>query len=265
MPASLYNSGQTPLLSIISITLNDRDGLVRTVTSLQDQTGSVAIEHIVVDGGSGYDVRAVLEGLKWQANLHSGADSGLYDAMNTGIRMARGEYLLFLNSGDILADADILSSISQVLQTKSPDFLFGDSLEKQLDGTVRFKPARPLRSLPYGMITHHQAMIFRRSVIDDHAIAYDLNYPIAADYDFVLRVLKHCQNPEFLPQEICLFEHGGLSYQKRDQARLEQFRIRRAAYGSPVFAAWVFALQWGLSSFREAFPSGYWAIRRRFG
>lgn len=251
----------TPLISIITITLNDRDGLLRTVESLRAQENAPEIEHIVVDGMSDYDVAQALCDLGSQARLHRGRDSGLYDAMNRGTEMAGGDYLLYLNSGDVLAGPDVLASVAKVLRTIQPDFFWGDSLERQLDGTVRHKHSRPIRRLPLGMITHHQAMLYRREVLEQNAIRYDLRYRVAADYDFTLRHVRASDRVQCLSKPICVFERGGTSYQQRGLARREQFQIRRAVYGSTLFAASVFLGQWALRSFRGLFPSAYWALR----
>jgi len=254
-----------PLISIITITLNDHDGLIRTIESLDKQAEEVAIEHLIVDGLSDYDVPALIATLGWNARLHQGHDAGLYDAMNKGIGLANGDYLLFLNSGDELAGTEVLASLVKVLEKDRPDFLYGDSLERQLDGEIYYKASRPLKRLPYGMITHHQAMVFSRAVLAEHAILYDLTYPIAADYGFVLDHVAHSHRVSYLPEALCLFERGGTSYQKRHLGRLEQFRIRRSVYGSTLFAAYVYTAQWALRTFRGLFPSGYWTIKRHLG
>ena len=255
----------TPVISVISITLNDRDGLTRTVKSLQSQVDAPEYEHIVVDGVSEYDVAKLLAELGSLAKLYQGPDAGLYDAMNRGTDLATGDYLLYLNGGDILADPGTLACVEASLTLDGPDFLWGDSFERQLDGEVRYKRSRPMKHLPMGMISHHQAMFFRRAVLEDNAIRYNLNYRIAADYDFVLRHVAASSSHSYLPVPICVFERGGTSFLKRNQARREQFQIRRIAYDSTLFAASVFAVQWGLRTFRGLFPSGYWAIRKRLG
>jgi putative colanic acid biosynthesis glycosyltransferase len=254
-----------PLISIISITLNDRDGLTRTIKSLQAQVDAPQVEHIIIDGMSDYDVAGLLAELGSNATLHQGQDAGLYDAMNRGTDLARGDYLLYLNGGDVLADKDVLAKLGAVLTRERPDFLFGDSLEKQLDGEIRYKPSRPIKRLPLGMITHHQAMVFRRAVIEENAIRYDLNYRIAADYDFVLKHVRASETIRYLPEPICVFERGGASYKKSKDGRREQFHIRRAAYHSTSFAAAIFVTQWALFTFRNLFPSAYWTLQNQIG
>ena len=253
------------LISVISITLDDREGLINTVESLKSQVNPPSYEHIIVDGVSNYDVPQLLAELGSQARLYQGPDCGIYDAMNCGTDMARGEYLLYLNSGDQLCDSGVMATLAETLLHRRPDFLWCDSLERQLDGKVCYKSSREIKYLPFGMITHHQAMLFRRSVVEKKAIRYDLAYTIAADYDFVLRHVRNSRVKCYLPEPVCVFARGGMSYQRRHMGRIEQYRIRRDTYGSALFSGLVFIAQLALRSFRSILPSGYWALRKRLG
>lgn len=117
----------SPLFSIITVTLNNIAGLKETHRSLKLQTFR-DFEWIVMDGGSN---DASADYLKTtDAQWHSEKDEGLYDAMNEGIARAKGDYLLFLNAGDMFADAGILEEIAKHAE-KKPDFIYGDALETQ--------------------------------------------------------------------------------------------------------------------------------------
>jgi putative colanic acid biosynthesis glycosyltransferase len=109
------------------------------------------------------------------------------------------------------------------------------------------------------MITHHQAMVFRRAVIEKNAIRYDLNYRIAADYDFVLRHVQASETIRYLPEPICVFDAGGVSLTRNHSARIEQYAIRRNFYGSTAFAMVVYFLQLSLRMIRNFSPAAYWA------
>lgn len=255
------NTHTTPLVSIVTVTLNDHDGLVRTIESLQTQIGEIDYEHIIVDGMSNYDVAGLISELSSTARLHQGKDDGLYDAMNRGTQIARGNYILYLNSGDTLAEPELLAVMGAKLIALRPDFLWGDSLERQLNGEICYKTSRPIRWMAFGMISHHQSMIFSLELINKNAISFDLSLKIAADYDFLLRYVKLCFRIVYLPQPVCIFERGGASYQKREEARREQFRVRRAFYFSTMFATIVFVGQSLLCWFRRMFPGAYWKLR----
>ncbi|MFC3119381.1 glycosyltransferase [Jhaorihella thermophila] len=134
----MTDTAKPPLISVITITLNDRDGLARTIQSLQAQVGAPEVEHIIVDGMSDYDVARLLAELGSTAILHQGRDAGLYDAMNRGTSLARGDYLLYLNGGDVLARENVLATVGTVLTSERPDFLFLATASKKNSSTARF-------------------------------------------------------------------------------------------------------------------------------
>jgi putative colanic acid biosynthesis glycosyltransferase len=202
-----------PLLSIITITKNNLSGLHATQESLPRQ-GS--FEWIVVDGNSSDGTKEYLSNLS--ARIIQDDGGGIYAAMNAGMDSALGDYLIFMNAGDRFADPDILGIIEKAIAAEKPDFLYGDALEQ----SGLYKKARGASHIASGMITHHQAMIYRRT-----ALRYDTRYTIAADYDFTARVLMEAQRLHYIPCAICIFENGGVSEQRRKTGRREQFAIRQ--------------------------------------
>lgn len=261
----MADSRITPLISVISITLNDRDGLARTVESLQSQMDGPDHEHIVVDGMSDYDVEGLLAELGSPARLHQGRDAGLYDAMNRGTDLARGDYLLYLNSGDTLAGPSVLAAVAKLLSSERPDFFYGDSLERQLDGEDVFKIAYSHKSAPSRMFTHHQSMIFRRAIVSDAGLRYNLAYPIAADYDFTLRFLERANRIVRFPGVIANFSAGGVSQVKHHIGRQEQFAVRRRHFGNTGFAVRVYLMQVFGQYMRAFSPKLYWLLRAVVG
>lgn len=208
--------------SIITVTLDNLQGLKRTYASLNNQSCR-DFEWIVIDGGSGDGTVSYLENNRPDQFI-SEKDDGLYDAMNKGIECAGGNYILFLNAGDILSGNDILRLIKEAAgrQQTPPAFIYGDGIEQ---GHVR--QARSHHKRLRGMFTFHQAMLFERSAIGD--MRFKMDYKIAADYDFVLRFLDGLPEERviYIPQPVCVFESGGLSQRRAGQGRMEQFRIRK--------------------------------------
>ena len=99
------------LLSIITINYNDKEGLARTMNSVLSQTYT-DFEYIVIDGGSNDGSKTIIEQHQDQLGYWvSEPDSGIYNAMNKGIAKANGEYILFLNSGDVLIDDTIIKYV----------------------------------------------------------------------------------------------------------------------------------------------------------
>lgn len=218
------NKNQDITFSIITVTRNNLDGLRRTGDSIRTQRCH-DYEWIIIDGASDDGSAEYLRGLKGVTFI-SKPDMGIYDAMNKGLKLATGKYLLFLNAGDLFANEAVLSEILDVA-VDSPDFIYGDSLEPAGEGKPLFyKPARSHTKYIWGMFTHHQAMVYRRARATEHNLRYHVIYPIAGDYDFTIRFLRTCQNVKYLPKPICVFEPGGVSQKNAFEGRREQYIIR---------------------------------------
>lgn len=253
---------ERPLMfSVVTVTRNNLDGLKRTHKSLGAQTFR-DFEWVVVDGGSTDETVAYLTPTK--AIWCSEPDQGIYDAMNKALAECKGEYILFLNAGDILASPNVFSRLAQSVHEHKfkPDFIYGDSLETRGAGKQpALKMARDHRKLRRGMFTHHQAMLYRRTATGK--LRYDTRYKIAADYDFTCRFLKRkkiCAMYVELP--ICVFESGGLSQKYAEAGRHEQAMIRKnLRLCDPLSNALIRARQalaWGL---RQRYPGLYHAAK----
>ncbi len=217
-----------PFLSLISVTLNNLKGLQKTQRSLLNQNHK-NFEWIVIDGASTDGTQKWLE-KEPEVGVNScficEKDDGLYDAMNKGLDQAEGNYILFLNAGDQLAEDDSLEKLAKNIDNaNNPAFVYGDAYEETMQGDKIYKPARHVKKIASGMITHHQAMMYHRETIKD--MRYDLSYRLAADYDFTARLLK--ENPEvfYCGFPICIFEAGGVSQKNAKAARAEEYKIRQ--------------------------------------
>ena len=253
-PLVMTNTTQ-PLFSIITVTLNNLDGLKKTHASITKQTCS-DYEWIVIDGLSNDGSDAYIK--KIDAQFISEADKGIYDAMNKGIGCANGRYTIFMNAGDQFAEAETLALIQESC-ANTPDFIYGDSIEQNSD-SIFHKNAKSHHKITLGMFTHHQAMFYKTSLLKN--IRYNLKYKIAADYDLTLRFLTDAKHIEYLPNHICIFEAGGISQQQVTQGRLEQFKIRKNN-GIPLIKnSLIFGAQSGLYYLRKFCPKLYWFLKR---
>ena len=161
--------------------------LRKTINSLRPFYGDMRYEHLVVDGGSTDIPHSLLSELEKHKNFkfYSGKDTGIYDAMNKGAIKASGEYLLFLNCGDMIAATpDGLSAVltETVAPLKFDIAVFPYALDGHSpDVGVAVSPRLSVHKLP----TSHQGMIFRRGFVLDEP--YCTKYRIAGDYDLYLR------------------------------------------------------------------------------
>lgn len=244
-----------PFVSIVTVTLNNLSGLQKTATSITSQTFK-DFEWIIIDGVSTDGTNEFLKAC--DAQIISEPDNGLYDAMNKGIDKATGEYLLFLNAGDIFASNTTLDNIYNQANDDT-DFIYGDALEIY-HGRDIYKHARPHEFALSGMFTHHQSMLYRRATIEN--LRYNLGYKIAADYDFTLRFLNNVKTIQHIPLPFCLFESGGLSERNAFKGRIEQFRIRKNSGQNFFDNLKVFLNQTMVYSIRCLSPKTYWFLKR---
>lgn len=245
-----------PFFSIITVTRNNLDGLRRTAISLQTQTSS-DYEWIVIDGASTDGTADFMQGRP--ALFLSAPDNGIYDAMNKGIAYARGTYLLFMNAGDSFASGDTLEKIHTDIVAALPDFAYGDALETLPYGRIAYKKARILDRFRQGMITHHQAMIYRREKIEK--LRFDTTFRIAADFGFTHDFIEKSRTIARVNYPICVFEPGGISQRETLRGRGEQFTLR-ARRGCPILKnGMIFTLQSGLWTLRAAAPGLYWKLK----
>ncbi|MFP4386768.1 MAG: glycosyltransferase family 2 protein [Alphaproteobacteria bacterium] len=230
--SSLYDTKHFPVFSIITITLNNYKSLKKTSKSIENQTFK-DYEWIVIDGQSHDETLEFLRQQRTKTRTHqnpfrfiSEKDDGLYDAMNKGIEIAKGHYLLFLNAGDRLASTTTLQTLANACKNK-PDFIYGGAYEEtKISAKPAAKPAKPHTKIAWGMFTHHQAMLYRRHLVRDSRLRYSLRYKIASDYDFTARFLSKTDKIKHIAKPVCIFEAGGISQKNAWIGRKEQYIIR---------------------------------------
>ena len=217
-------------LSVITVNLNHRAGLEVTLASVRAQTFR-DVEQIVVDGGSSDGSLDVIRAsAPTIARWVSEPDSGIYNAMNKGIRMASGDYLLFLNSGDCLAAPDVLDG---VFREDDPDcgMIYGDTLRKTSGGEeLRTTPGRLTF---YKFRVCHQSVVYRRSLFETHG-GYDESFKISADAEFNVRCLRAGVKARRVDFPIARYEGGGVSATATAAATAENNRIWQRHLGPGI-------------------------------
>jgi glycosyltransferase involved in cell wall biosynthesis len=201
-------------LSIITVNLNDAKGLKATASSVISQTYT-DYELIVIDGGSSDGSPDIIMELADHLSFWiSEPDKGTYHAMNKGIAVAKGEYCLFLNSGDYFVDNNVLEKIFG--STISADIVSGDVLKLRPNRKFRRVSSSETISL-HRLCIHslpHQATIIRRSIFGEAGF-YNENYKIASDWEFFLKALVICEKSyAHINVDISYFRIGGISSRK---------------------------------------------------
>ncbi len=179
-----------PLISIITVSFNSEKYIEKTIKSVAEQNFTNR-EHIIIDGGSTDSTVDIIK--KYSDKLAfwvSEPDSGIAEAMNKGIREAKGDYLLFLNSDDYLIDNDALNDVAEIIDGNHDLYIFRVSF--------LYPDGRQIRSLNhgFGLLTNfkmgscHQGQFFSRSTINALG-GFDTSLKINFDYDLLLRAYRN--------------------------------------------------------------------------
>jgi putative colanic acid biosynthesis glycosyltransferase len=178
-----------PLISIITVNLNDARGLRRTAASVAAQTVT-DFEWLIIDGGStDGSVAVIREFHAHVATWSSRPDRGVYDAMNRGLAFARGEYVIFMNGGDRFADEYALQPLLRAIRgPAAPDLVFAATILEWPSGAQLYRaPRSPERFVRFGMPAYHQAIAIRRRL--HLARPYDLGMSVSAEYAAIAGML----------------------------------------------------------------------------
>ncbi len=221
-----------PLISIITVVYNSERFIERTIKSIINQTYS-NIEYIIVDGASADGTINIIKKYeKYIGKWISEKDNGLYDAMNKAIKMATGNYLLFINSGDEIYTENILTDIFSKLDNL-PDVIYGETeivdFSGQSVGMRRHSTPEKLtwRSLRFGMKVCHQSILVKKELVEP----YRLNYNYSSDFEWVIRVLKRANTVYNSKLILSKFMEGGMTKQSMIPSLKERFKIMSRYYG----------------------------------
>ena len=208
--------------SIVTVNYNNQSGLERTIASSLSQDYE-HFEMIIIDGLSSDGSRSILKEINDnRVSFLSEKDNGIYDGMNKGLNLCCGDWVIFMNSGDVFFDASVLANVAKQSATHDSEIqlIYGNK-------SYRGRTLVPLNIQDEvsagGMFACHQAMFFRSDV------KYNLKFRIYADYDLIARIYKNYGADAFayVPITICLREDGGVSsiasYQKRKDKYLSLF------------------------------------------
>ncbi|MEG1762232.1 MAG: glycosyltransferase family 2 protein [Bacteroidales bacterium] len=234
-------------ISIITVCYNAQACIESTIQSVLGQTYA-DIEYILIDGNSKDHTLAIIqkyaleaERKKYAYRWISESDKGIYDAMNKGLHLAKGDYVWFINAGDRIYAPETLQKVIDGLYTtifamdtkKLPDSIYGDTAlidEQGRDLGLRSK--RPPEILDFysfskGMLVCHQSILIKREIASD----YDLQYKIVADIDWVFKVLKIAKWNYNTHIILSSYLQGGFSKVNEKESWKERFKVMVKNYG----------------------------------
>ncbi|WP_330543980.1 glycosyltransferase family 2 protein [Aeromonas hydrophila] len=212
-----------PKLSIVTVNYNDSTGLLKTIKSVRSSKILKVdeLELVIVDGASTDDSLSVIRQNIIENDIFvSEPDKGIYDAMNKGIVLSSGDWIYFLNAGDVVEDYDVLSSLLREIDSLAIgdiNLLYGsyksDGVEHKQDSSLGFFVSHMI---------NHQSMIYHRSLFEH---GYDIRYRFCADYAHLLSIWPRLK-PKALDLCIANFDTAGVSSQASNKARMWQERLQ---------------------------------------
>lgn len=195
-------------ISVITVCYNAEKVIEQTIQSVINQSYA-DIEYIIVDGASTDATEKIIRRYTDDIRVRyiSEPDNGIYDAMNKGIRLATGDYLEFLNAGDVFVNNDVIKSVVQKIEDNPADVMYGNIIYEYPDKTTSVRVyGQFCSSLFYyllGDCINHQAIFAKRECFKEHI--FNTKYRICADREWMIRVKKDGKKFKTLNFIICQY------------------------------------------------------------
>ncbi|SKB65909.1 Glycosyltransferase involved in cell wall bisynthesis [Parapedobacter luteus] len=221
----------SPKLTVITVVYNDVRGIERTLLSVINQTYP-HIEYLVIDGASTDGTTEIIQ--RYTGHITrwiSEPDNGIYHAMNKGLALATGDYVLFMNSGDEIYAPDTVAQV--FASAPNADIYYGETemFDARWESLGLRRHAAPdrftWRSFRYGMNVSHQAIYIRRAITGP----YDLRYQLSADIDWIICAAKKAKTIAHTRRLVAKYLVGGMSKKRHWQSLRERFQIFSKHYG----------------------------------
>lgn len=225
-------------VSVITVCYNAVRSIERTIKSVKEQEYP-DLEYIVIDGGS---TDGTVDVIRRYSNLISywisEPDKGIYDAMNKGLDHAAGDWIIYMNSGDLFVNKYVIQSVFSKPIGKHIGVIFGSTIAngKIMDMTPFIYSSRKLKSM--GIC--HQSIFVRTAIA--RRIGFDLTFKVAADYDMIMRIYKLGYKFLDVKKPISIFDKNGFSSYSKVLQLKEEARICRVK-SSPMLKILQF-LKW---------------------
>lgn len=243
-------------ITVATVTYNAADVIERTIESVEEQDYP-HVEHLIIDGNSHdgtltaflhYQERNARKPGSHEVNAVSEPDKGIYDAMNKALRMATGDFIVFLNAGDKFHSPHVLSQIA-ACANDNVGVIYGETDIVDNDGHFvrhrRLRAPKRLRSRSFlkGMLVCHQAFFANTEIA--RGVSYDLRYRFSADYDWCIRVMRRAERRKMRLVNAGIivddFLEGGMTVKNHSKSLAERFKVMARRYGivcALVMHAW---------------------------
>lgn len=228
------------MITVVTVCFNVEDTIEETMQSVIGQTYSDK-EYLIIDGSSSDRTMSIIGKYNDYDYLKvvSEPDNGLYDAMNKSLRLAKGDYVIFLNSGDVFCDEKVLEDMAPHL---TADIVFGNVIRRKHSGDVVEKyPGKHklFWLLLQGKMVSHQVLFTRTDIMRRYG--FDESYKITADFNFLVRAVHDKCSQRYVDRNVSVMENReGIS------ARPENLDIMRAEDDRSLreyFTFWYYVLK----------------------
>ena len=213
----------TPDFSIITVVFNNVELLQKTIQSVINQRNS-SFEYIIIDGGStDGSVDVIKENESYLSAWISETDNGIYNAMNKGVKMAKGKWICFLNSGDVFADNEILKKVESFMETISGiDVFYGNILVNKQNGEMMERIAS-LSCNKHRMYFCHQAAFVKTELIKQRT--FDEKYKMSADFKFFKKCYLDGYKFYHINYPVVIYDTSGISNTNRKAGIKENIAV----------------------------------------
>lgn len=208
-------------LSVITIVLNDKINIEKTILSVLAQ--NIELEYIVIDGGSIDGTLEVIEKYKDKIDVFiSEEDKGIYNAMNKAVKKVTGDFVCFMNSGDIFYNSNILKNILPKLDD-NVDVFYGDWEVRYASKSKIIKADKSIENICRGMVFSHQSCFVRKDILKQYK--FNESNHITADYELFYTLHKSNKKFKYIPIIVASVSAGGLSDIKRVDSIVSRWNI----------------------------------------
>jgi glycosyltransferase involved in cell wall biosynthesis len=220
---------QRPLISIITVTYNAIDTINATIQNILDQTYE-STEFIIIDGGSSDGTKQIIENNSAKLSCWvCEKDNGIFDAMNKGITRSHGDWVIFMNSGDIFATNTVLEDVFLKNNIKSQvQVLYGNTIVKN-SGKILKSSGSINKGYFYFETICHQSIFFRRTAFKTIG-HFNTHYKIISDREWLLKASLAKIRFQYLPINICIWDKEGFSANNSAISATESMLLQRSYF-----------------------------------
>ncbi len=211
-----------PLVSVVTVVYNGEQHLEETILSVVNQTYD-NIEYIIIDGGSTDGTLDIIRRYEGRIDYWmSEKDGGIYDAMNKGVEVATGDWVICMNSGDAFYNNTVLQSVMHRI-SDADDVVYGQYVVNYGNDATRKARPRKIEDLWKGCLTSHQAVFIRTCLMKQHR--FDCDFRLAADHEMIAKLFHYGCHLHYVPEIIAAVSAVGVSDAKRKDVYREYAKI----------------------------------------